>query len=366
MKKQLMICLLAIAVAAVIAVRSTEPNCGLLRGHSHEVFTLAFAPDGKTLVSGSGDFRMDADTEQLQEYGELKFWDMGLRTESSAINSDARFWAAAFSPDGRWAVTGGGVHGMRAGRIQVWDWRRKKQIAAVTQEWLVQSLAISPDGRRLATVSYGSQATLWDLPNLENPVVLDGHTDDVKSVAFSPDGWLVATGSWDGTVKLWETETARCVRTLQLDGELTAVAAVAFSPDGTRVVAGSGAVDRREANCRGAVTSWEASTGRHIVSLPHEECVTALAFLPDDHTLAAGSRDGDVKLWDFRTGQELSTLSHAGPIEAIAISPDGQLMATAGRERECAIRLWNLPQVLGDHSRVPQTATLVSGGKERL
>lgn len=355
MWKQLTICGVTAILAAVIFVRSTGQSCGLLRGHSHEVFALAFAPDSKTLASGSGDFHLDPQNEQLQEYGELKFWDMDSRAEVADINSDARFWAVAFSPDGRWAVTGGGVHGMRAGRIQVWDWRNKKQIAAVMQEWLVESLAISPDGNRLVTVSYGSPAILWDLPNLEHPVRLEGHADDVKAVAFSPDGWRVATGSWDGTVKLWDAETARCVRTFDVETAGASVSTVAFSPDGEFLAAGCGIIDQQDSQQRyGAIVCWQVATGTKTVTLPHHDYVTALAFAPDQRTLISGSCDGEVKLWDYRGSRELSTLPHAGPIESIAISADGQLLATAGRERECAIRLWDWNRVM--ETAIPATS----------
>ncbi len=162
---------------------------------------------------------------------------------------------------------------------------KTKQLAAVTQDWLVQSLAISLDGKRLATVSYGSQAILVDLPGLENPVVLAGHTDDVKSIAFSPNGWTVATGSWDGTVKLWDVETARCTSTLHLDGTARSVSTVAFSPDGETIAAGCGTIDQRSAQHCSAVTCWDIATGKQTVSLPHNDYVTSLVFSPDQRTL---------------------------------------------------------------------------------
>ncbi|QDT49294.1 translocation protein TolB [Symmachiella dynata] len=365
MWKQLTICGVTAAIAATLFVKSSEPGCGVLRGHTHEVFTLAFAPDGKTLASGSGDFHLDSETEQLLEYGELKFWNMDLRTEMAAIESTARFWAVAFSPDGKLAVTGGGVQGQRAGVIQVWDWQNKKQLATVTQDWLVQSLAISPDGKRLATVSYGSQAILWDLPGLENPVVLEGHTDDVKSVAFSPDGWSVATGSWDGTVKLWDVETARCTSTLQMDGTARSVSTVAFSPDGETIAAGCGTINQRNAQQCGAVTCWEIASGTQTVTLPHNDYITSLVFSPDRRTLISGSRDGLVRLWDYRAGTELKTITHAGPIESIAISNDAKLLATAGRERECAIRLWNVELLVGEVRATPPVAMVPTDESKR-
>jgi len=342
MSKPLLLCAAAAGAAVTLLIVCSSP-AATLRGHSYEVFTLAFAPDGKTLVSGSGDFHFEKQSEQLREYGELKFWNMETRSEASTINSDARFWTVAFSPDGKLAVTGGSVHGQRAGRIQVWDWRGPKQTAAVIQDRLVQSLAISPDGARLASVSYGCPPQLWDLPDLSAPVVLDGHSDDVKSVAFSPDGVYLATGSWDGMVKLWNCETAICVQMLSLPADAGAISTVLFSPDGSELMAASGNVNPDDQTRFGRVTCWDLQSGEVVDTLPHDAYVATMAFAPQGETLVTGSRDGLVTVWDLKSRAPLETFRHDGPIEAVAVSPNGQLLATAGRERECAIRLWQMP-----------------------
>ncbi len=347
MLKYLMICGTAVLFALAASLQPSA-QISVLRGHTYEVFTLAYSPDGKTLASGSGDFHQDPETDELHEYGELKFWDLESRTQLVSIDGDARCWVVGFSPDGKLAVAGCGVHGQRAGQIQVWDWRAKKMIAAATQEWLVQSLAISPDGTRLATVSHGSQALLWELPALTNPTVLDGHVDNVKAVAFSPDGKLVATGSWDKSVKLWDASTAQCVRTLPLDGPAGYVSTVAFSPDGKIVAAGSGTIESGQPDAQGMVTLWNAQTGAQISTLPHRGYLTALKFSPDGGLIATGSRDKTVRLWEVSTLRQLHELEHAGPIEAVAFSPDGATLATVGRDRECAIRLWDVSELCGE------------------
>ncbi len=351
MLKSLLLCGISLVVAVSLCTAPVEQTAEL-RGHSHDVFTLAFAPDGRTLATGSGDFHRDASSGALEEYGELKFWDLGSRTNTHSINGKARYWTVAFSPDGRYAVAGCGVHGQRAGQIQVWDWKSQTQIAAITQDWLVQSLSISPNGERLATVSYGAQATLWDLPHLTNPTPLEAHLDEVTSVAFSPDGKLVATGSWDRTVKLWDTATAACVRDLHHSGPAGSVSTIAFSPDGELIAAGSGAIENGPHAAGGAVTLWKVTSGEQLHQWTHPDHVTALAFSPDGATVASGSRDKRVRLWDVAGKSQQRELKHSGPIEALAFSPDGATLATAARDRECVIRLWDVNRLLSrSHSR---------------
>jgi WD40 repeat protein len=51
---------------------------------------------------------------------------------------------------------------------------------------------------------------------------------------------------------------------------------------------------------------FEVATGKELLVLRgHLTAVSALAFTPDERTLASGSTDGTVKLWSVETGQEM-------------------------------------------------------------
>lgn len=68
--------------------------CHLLAGHTAEVLTVAFSPDGLLLVSGSLD-------------GTLKFWDPIKRTMLHSFQTMRQINDVKFSPDGNTIVTGG-------------------------------------------------------------------------------------------------------------------------------------------------------------------------------------------------------------------------------------------------------------------
>jgi WD40 repeat protein len=90
----------------------------------------------------------------------------------------------------------------------------------------------------------------------------------------------------------------------------------------------------------------------------HNGPVWALAFSPDDKTLAAGSSlwmtegagnysDGQVKLWDVTRAREITTLKgHAGLVSGLAFSPDGKTLTASDFRNEdqarSRVRVWDV------------------------
>ncbi|MFH9575677.1 trypsin-like peptidase domain-containing protein [Streptomyces sp. NPDC017454] len=285
-----------------------------LDGRSSQVHTAAFSPDGRTLVTSHDGWK-------------ARVWDVRTRKQTGVLTGAGR--SAVFSPDGATIATGG-----RRGQVLLWDARTHRR----TDELQVHRdddgassslLAFSPDGRTLAVTVTGfgtsdsdkSAVQLWDVRERRRLATLRGHTDWVASLAFSPDGDTLATGASDATTRLWDVRGRRPPATLT--GHSGTVFALAFGPDGRTLA--SGGQDR-------TVRLWDVRERTAVTVLNgHTGSVDALAFSPDGARLASGSQDAAVRLWDMRAGRPRATFAGPGGSGSpAAYSPNGEVLATGG------------------------------------
>jgi WD40 repeat protein/serine/threonine protein kinase len=226
-------------------------------GHTDEVVSAEFNPDGTRLVSTSRD-------------GSLRVWDVESDEELWQVDDHTEaFYRAAFSPNGLWIAAGGYQN-----TVRLWDAETGELIRSFEAEdghkGAVIAVAFSPDGSRLLTGSRDQSLNLWDF---EAGTILErlvGHQGAVSSAAFSGDGTLALSASFDGTLILWDLET-QTVRT-QLEGHSAEVMRGIFNADSTRVLS---------VGFDGTALLWSVSEGQVLQRLsPDDGEMLDAAFAP--------------------------------------------------------------------------------------
>jgi len=206
-----------------------------LTGHTRDVCSVAFSPDGRRVVTASLD-----DTARV--------WDSETGKELAVLRGHTRgLFTACFSPDGARILTASLDKTAR-----LWDATTCAQLAVLEGHRAnVYHAVFSPDGRCIATVSNDWTARIWDAEKAEQKVLFAGHSGAVVDIAFSPDGQRVITGSHDRTARVWDVHNGG--ELLVLRGFRDAPS-VAFSPDGQQVIT----------ECPGGVRVWDAQTGANL------------------------------------------------------------------------------------------------------
>src|SRR5260370_16177064 len=175
--------------------------------------------------------------------------------------------------------------------------------------------------------------------------VLTETFDAIGAVAISRSGQYWAAGSMRGEVRVWR----EAGQTLHLvwQAHTDIVTALAFSPDERTLATGS---------WDGALKLWEVESRALLWSGWQTKGPTCLAFAPDGSLLATGGLEVTVRLWEASLGTPLQDVPHPGAVFSLAFSPDGRLLASG--DFAGTIRLWvrqhtgpaPSPQTLDGHS----------------
>lgn len=289
----------------------------VFEGHKGAVYSAAFSPDEKLVVTASQD-------------GTARIFDVrtGMLVATMAGHAGAVL-AAQFSPDGGRVLTAS-----RDGTARIWEPRSGRQVVSFYGHGgEVTSAVFSPDGKRVLTASADKTARIWDAVSGETLGVLSGHTDKLASAAFSPDGKRIFTASADHTARLWDAVTRDMIA--EMSGHSGAIFHAAFSPDGKRMATGAwGDNDAR---------LWDGLTGRLVKVLAgHRNHVLYVSFSPDGRRLATASADNTVRLWDGITGEPAGEPleGHTDWVRHAAFNPQGNRLATTGSD--ATVRIWNV------------------------
>ncbi len=339
-----------------------------LIGHEDSLSDARFAPDGKTIITGSQDgsvrvWSVRSVTSQegtrrysgmpatlsagtgtalclspdgrnlLVVYGDDTFsiWDTLSLTESAREPVPVlAFQCAALAPGGNTAAFIG-----EAGKVCLWhaDSRTGEQFSRAVKD--ASSRAVfSPDGRRLAI---GGWHDVWILDVLSKTALSQFEFlkkgapsgDAVMSLAFLENGQKLVAGFFYGKVRVWAFAPQTNEVTIQADARQ--IRGLGVLADGqTLVSVGS------------KISFWNLNSKREIFSFrPRSTGFHGCTISPDGRRLAVGAGDGLITIWDLESRQEVATLKgHECAVDDLFFLADGNTLVSVGLDQ---VRLWRAP-----------------------
>lgn len=200
----------------------------------------------------------------------------------------------AFSPDGQFIATtleGFGPIGL----VRVTDGRLTRVFHGVyegNQVYGMDTLAFSPDGKWIVSGNYVGTIHLWEFATGKLGQTLRTHVKGLQALVFSSNGQLLASAGGENLVMLWNVSDGRLLDEFRV-GDRGGIQSLAFTPDDQFIVAGG-----RDYT----VTAARVLDGKTVWMQRHNGFVTSVSVSPDGQLVASASGDGTVKLWKIQDG----------------------------------------------------------------
>ena len=288
-------------------------------GRSGDVWTVAFHPDGKHLLSGHNDM--------------IRRWRFADGQEVRK-QTGVEVFAISVSRNGKWIVCG-----TRKG-ASVWDGELHEKIIDVEGTCEVWAVDVSPDSTWFATGTNGD-ASIWSITNGAQLVGPLAHDSFVTGIRFSPTGEHIASACVGNYIRIFDSRTGDKLVGIDIVIPNGVGTPLAWSSDGQQIFATSD--DNR-------ISSFNISTGSQLAEsqILHDghHDISSIVLAPNGKFIATLTRHS-ISFLDTPTLTRIRpVIEDSKRLLSIAISPDGNHLANGRDDGKIVIR--DLGKILSD------------------
>ena len=316
--------------------RYAEEESPKRTGHSHAITSVAYAPDGKHVLSGSYD-------------GTLKYWNINTGKEIWSVNAGAAY-NVAISPNGKYGLSGGSSTGnrfklwrLKDGKLlqnikggqgdnyyaaaftsdsqqilsggwgdddsplMLWDIKSAKDLRRFKEKADLRGFSLSPNGKKVVTSAYG-KLTLWDLKSGNKiDVLFDENYVNFESAIFTENNnhiLFVAKTTTNRVIRLWDIKSKKVLQ--RFKSHSTPIKQVAFRPDGQGAVFGSYETGYTE----GPIKYWDFTIAGQSSHFTENLDAKKLVFLQNGKAILSFGFQR-LKLWDVNTAKLIKYYGYA-------------------------------------------------------
>lgn len=336
-----------------------------LKGHSNKIAQVRWGGDSRSLLSASQD-------------GYMIIWDAvtGFKKEAIALENQ---WvlSCAFSPNGRYAASGGLDNTVTLYSIESWSGKLQtsglngnRNMAQVFKghKAYISDMDLLKD-ELLITASGDMTCMLWDINKGSRVNVFIDHLGDVLTLSKFPqlsgeDGPLFVSGSSDGRAKLWDSRKQSAVQSFTVSN--SDVNCVKTFPGGYVFAAGSDDGNIRLFDLRSDCEICQYSLAESVVEgeglgTKNDEVkslllkpnavdsnydtpgVVSLDFSRSGRLLYSCYANSGCVIWDTLKAEivgKLGFASHGNRINQVSVCPDGTGLCTASWDQ--TIKIWSV------------------------
>ncbi len=285
-----------------------------------------------SLAESAGGMHAGALTRDLLGWEWRRLWELCQSDETFSLHGDGlEIRCAVFSPDDRLVATA------RGQTVYVTDAHSRQQVATLGgfSDFIDNGAVVfSNDGQYLAAKG-GTNVLLWEVGRWQSPYQrLQGAPNryHCNAVLFSPDGGQFVTRV-QGGLGVWNTATWQAQI---IPGSYGFGIVMNYTGDGNWL----------------SVSEWDELKILNARSLEQVRIlqrrpgvgyfdIVAMGSCPKRGLLAAGYRDGEVKLWEVESWREVGSFqAHPSFTFGLAFSPDGNVLVTGGHDQ--VIKVWDV------------------------